>query len=272
MTVIYVDVLFIVNFFITFLLLLVTEKLSKREEKLFRKVMASFAGGAYSLVILFDELAFAVSLIGKLAAACIIVLIAFKLRGLKCFIKEVLIFFFANFIFVGIVIGLWMIFKPEGVVINNSTVYFDVSARVLLISAFLAYLITAVFIRIYNNKLAKNELYQLIVYYAGNEIRLFAFADSGNNLKEPFSDYPVIVADESLFKDAVCNRVIPIKTVGGEGMLYAFKPDKVKIKTSAGECEVERVYIALSSDVKKGEYQGIINPKFIDEVLYAAKN
>lgn len=272
MAVIYVDVLFIVNFFITFLLLLVTEKLSKREEKMLRKILASFAGGAYSLVILFDELSFAVSVIGKLAAACVIVFIAFRLRGIKCFIKEVLIFFFVNFVFLGIVIGLWMIFKPEGIVINNSTVYFDISARVLLISAFLAYLITACIIKIYNNKIAKNELYRLTVYYRGNEVKLFAFADSGNNLKEPFSDYPVIVADKNLFEKAECNRVIPIKTVAGEGMLYAFKPDLVKISTSAGECEADRVYIALSTDVKKGEYQGIINPKFIDEVLYAAKN
>ena len=47
MTVIYVDVLFIVNFFITFFLLLVTAKLSKRDDKLGRCVLASFIGGLY---------------------------------------------------------------------------------------------------------------------------------------------------------------------------------------------------------------------------------
>ena len=132
-----------VNFFITFLLLLITQKLAKENSKLVRLVLASFAGAAYSLVILFDELDFAVSLLGKLAAACLIVLIAFRRSGLKCFAKNTAIFFFVNFVFVGIMVGLWMIFKPAGIVINNSTVYFDVSATALLISAFIAYVISA---------------------------------------------------------------------------------------------------------------------------------
>lgn len=272
LTVIYADVLLVVNFFITFLLLLITQKLAKENSKLVRLVLASFAGAAYSLVILFDELDFAVSLLGKLAAACLIVLIAFRRSGLKCFAKNTAIFFFVNFVFVGIMVGLWMIFKPAGIVINNSTVYFDVSATALLISAFIAYVISAVIIRIYNNKTAKNELYQLTVYYDGQKCSFFAFADSGNNLREPFSDYPVIVADENLFKDVPCSRVIPVSTVNGEGILKAFKPEKVVISTSRGSGELSRVYIALSKNVKKGEYQGIINPKSVSEVQYASKN
>lgn len=272
MTVIYVDVLFIVNFFITFLLLLITEKLAKRGDKLYRKVLASFVGGAYSLVILADELSFLVSTLGKLIAACIIVLIAFKPVNLKNFIKETALFFFSNFIFVGLIAGLWMIFKPQGVVINNSTVYFDVSAKVLLASAFIAYIITALALKIYNNKISKNEIYRITVYKNNNCIKFFAFADTGNNLKEPFSDYPVIVADEGLFKEVECNRVISVSTVSSEGMLKAFKPDKVVISSSRGSASLERVYIALSGNIKKGEYQGIINPKIINGVQYASKN
>lgn len=109
-----------------------------------------------------------------------------------------------------------MIFKPKGVVINNSTVYFDVPAKILLVSAFVAYLITTAAIKIYNNKISKKELYCLSVYINGKSVKFFAFADSGNNLKEPFSDYPVIVADKNLFKGVECSRVIPVTTVSGE--------------------------------------------------------
>ena len=44
LTVIYVDVLLVVNFFITFLLLLITQKLAKENSKLVRLVLASFGG------------------------------------------------------------------------------------------------------------------------------------------------------------------------------------------------------------------------------------
>ena len=264
MTVIYVDVLFVVNYFITFFLLLVTAKLSKRNEKTWRLVLASFIGGGYSLIILVDDLHFAISFIGKLAAACLMILAAFSLKGIKTYIKEVAIFFFVNFLFVGIIVGLWLIFKPKGIVINNSTVYFNVSAKLLLITALAAYLISAAVIRIYNNKTSIKELYSVTVFKNGNKIRFFAFADSGNNLKEPFSNYPVIVADKKLFENYECQRLIPFSTIGGEGVLSAFKPDKVEISSSFGSVAVEEVYIAISDNVKKGEYQGILNPKILN--------
>ena len=264
MNVIYVDILFVVNFFITFFLLQVTAKFSKRSEKLWRIVLASFIGGVYSLVILWDSLNFSVSCLGKLVAAMLIIIAAFKFKGFKAYIKEVAIFFFVNLLFVGIIIGLWFIFKPNGVVINNSTVYFNVSARILLITALAAYLISVVIIRIYNNKTAVKELYSVTVYHNENKTKFFAFADSGNNLKEPFSDFPVIVADSGLFENTLCQRLIPFSSVGGEGVLSAFKPDKVEISSSLGSVEINDVYIALSSSVKKGEYQGILNPKILN--------
>ncbi len=264
MRVIYVDVLFAVNFFITFFLLIVTEKFSKRSGKIWRLVPASFIGGAYSLVILADELNFAVSFLGKLAAACLIVLTAFKYIGIKVFIKETAIFFFVNFLFVGIMVGLWLIFRPEGIVINNSTVYFNVSAKVLLITALAAYLISALIIRIYNGKTSAKEIYSVKVLYGGGEVRFFAFADSGNNLREPFSEYPVIVAEKKLFENVECQRLIPFKTIGGEGVMPAFKPEKVEISTSRGSAETQEVYIALSDSVKRGEYRGILNPKILN--------
>lgn len=264
MNVIYVDVLFVVNFFITFFLLLVTAGFSKRNEKLWRTVLASFIGGAYSLVILWESLNFAVSFLGKLSVAFIIVLTAFKFRGIKTYIKETAVFFFVNLLFVGIIIGLWFIFKPKGVVINNSTVYFNISAKVLLITAFAAYLISALIIRIYNNKTASKELYSVTVFKDNFKIKFFAFADSGNNLKEPFSDFPVIVAEKRLFENILCQRLIPYSTIGGEGVLGAFKPDKVEISSSVGSVEINDIYIALSDSVKKGEYQGILNPKILN--------
>lgn len=264
MTVIYVDVLFVVNFFITFFLILITEKLCKREEKMIRLVSSSFIGGIYSLVILFDELNFLISNLGKLLVAFIIIGVAFKFRNFKTYLKEVAIFFFANLMFLGVIIGIWFIFKPKGIVINNALVYFDVSAKTLLISSFVAYVISVLAIKIYNNKLGKKELYLVEVFLNETKTKFFAFADSGNNLKEPFSDFSVIIADKNLFKDVTCNRIIPFNSIGGEGVLYAFKPDKVIISSSYGFCEVNNVYVALSDRVKRGEYEGIINPKILN--------
>lgn len=149
--------LVIVNFFITFLLLLACSKLCKEQAKTARLVLAAFIGGAYSLVLLFDKLAFAVSLLGKVSAACVIVFAAFGKRPFWLFIKNVAVFMFVNFVFLGVIIGGWMIFKPTGVVINNSTVYFDVSVKILLASAAAAYAATVLIIRLYNRRISKTS-------------------------------------------------------------------------------------------------------------------
>ena len=72
-----------------------------------------------------------------------------------------------------------------------------------------------------------------------------AFADSGNKLTEPFTNYPVMIADESKMPFEA-NRVIPFSTVGGEGGLNAFKPDMVKISCGDNVVETDRIYIAKS--------------------------
>ena len=67
--VIYLDVLFIINFFITFLLLEITARLCKKEPRLFRLVLSAAFGGMYSMIILVDNLPWYISLISKLPRA-----------------------------------------------------------------------------------------------------------------------------------------------------------------------------------------------------------
>lgn len=76
-----------------------------------------------------------------------------------------------------------MLFKPPGVVINNSTVYFDVSAEVLLASAAFAYAATAIIIRIYNNRISKKEIYDISVEKDGREYRFLLLQTAAIILK-----------------------------------------------------------------------------------------
>ena len=88
--VIYVDVLFVVNFFITYLLLFATSFLAKSEMKQYRAIIASIAGGLYSLVIICDKLNFLISTLGKIAVSILIVFIAFGFKRFLVFLKTFL--------------------------------------------------------------------------------------------------------------------------------------------------------------------------------------
>lgn len=260
--IVYVDVLFVVNFFITYLLLLLTKLFIKDNPKMIKLLFSSFIGGAYSLVILVDELNFFVTAIGKIAVSALIVFIAFGFKRAVVFAKTLGIFYFSNMLLLGVILAIWLIFKPDGITIHNDVVYFDIPARILLISALAAYVISLAAVKLYNRTIGKNEIYSLTVLKNDKEVHVYAFADTGNKLKEPFSDYPVIVIDESKISFDT-ERIIPFNSVGGEGMLRAFKPDKIIISNGKGSYETDRVYIALSS-VDSKDFSAILNPEIIN--------
>lgn len=248
------------------MLLQTTAKLLKKNVKLVRIIISSTVGGAYSFIIFVDELPNAVLIISKLLVAYIMVAIAFSVHRLSSFLLAGLVFIFSSFLFLGIIIGIYFITKTNMIVINNSTVYFDIGARGLLVSAFFAYLLSCFIVRLHNRRLSKNDIYSIEIYNENSSVKLNALVDTGNKLYEPFSNSPVIVADrkkvEKLLGEAK-RRYIPASTVSGETLLTAFKPDKVIIKSSGREEVVENVYIALSNDVKTNGFSAVINPEIL---------
>ena len=250
----------------TFFLLQITSKLSKKDNKTFRLILASSVGGLYSFIILFDELPIAITLLSKIIIAFVIVGIAFKFYRLSSYLTTTLIFFFSSFVVLGVVVAIYFITNNDLIAINNSVVYFDISARGLLISAFFAYCLSCIIVRLYNKKLAKDEMYSLEITNNNKTVKLFAFVDTGNKLREPFSNAPVIVVDSSKLNDFVGDskiRLIPTTTVNGDALLTAFKPEKLVVKSSGRREIIDNAYIALSNDVKSEQFSAIINPEIL---------
>lgn len=266
--VIYVDILFLLNFFITYLLLLTTKKLLKCDAKQYRLILAAVLGGAYSMVIFVPSLMNFVSLLGKLLSAILIVFVAFGFRTWQKFAKGILFFFSSSFLFVGIMIGLWLTFIPNGLIINNASIYFNINAKILILSSLLAYLLSSLIIKIHNRVTAKNQIYAVEVNHDGNKVTFNALADTGNKLREPFSNSPVIVVDSNivaLLFDGSPVRVVPYHTVSGDGILNAYKADCVYISTVKEKVKLENQYIALSKEkFSNGEFGGVINPELLN--------
>ena len=87
-----------------------------------------------------------------------------------------------------------------------------------------------------------------------------ALMDTGNSLCEPFSGYPVILAEKSVFNKLNGGetpekiRLIPVSTVGGEALIKAFRPESLKI----GGYTTDKVYIGESLTPHE-EYKIILN-------------
>lgn len=258
--------LFIINFFINFFLLEITAKLTKKSPKLFRIIISSAIGGAYSLIILADELPNYILILSKILVAGIMLLVAFSYHRVTGFLLTLLIFVFSGFLLLGVIVGIYFVTKSDLIAINNSTVYFDISARMLLASAFFAYLISCLVVRLHNKQLSKKEVYSIEITNNGETVNLYGFVDTGNKLREPFSNSPVIVVQRDKVEAIIGSsqlRFIPASTVGGDALLTAFKPDKVVIKASNKSEVIENAYIALSNDVNAKGFSAVINPEIL---------
>lgn len=284
---VYIDVLIAINLFVNYFLLLAVAKILNLLPIRKRFIFASLIGSLFSLVILFPPINGFLSALAKLAMSISIVFVAFGFTSLKAFLRNIATFFVVNFLFGGVIFCLWYFVKPDGILLNNNAVYLNISPMFLVIITFVAYLI----IRVMKIFTAARELsclrYEILIQANSKTAVLRAKIDTGNTLKEPFSGLPVVVASydsvESLIPQAIKAqfplhnksiswqgaraddglkniRVIPFKTVSGDGLLPAFKADFIEIHGDKKEA-----YIAVCNEkIFNDGYQALIGTELVE--------
>lgn len=278
--VIYIDVLICVNLVINYFLILATSKFLYLRLKRLRLILGEVLGAVYSLYILLPDYPVFVSLITRLFMAATIMGTVFGFKNLKILAKSVAYFFVVSFLFSGIMFGMWYVFRPRGMAINNGVVYFNISPLLLIASSLVAYTVIEITNRILEKKENKNLVCSVLVKVGERQVNFAAKVDTCNFLREPFSNLPVIVASEEVLKPILPQdfwpfikgnemqnfedfkiRFIPFQTVSGEGLLPAFKPDVVKIKN---DFEKEAYIAVCSKEVLPDGTFSLINPLLID--------
>lgn len=79
-------------------------------------------------------------------------------------------------------------------------------------------------------KAGKKKSGELTFVTEGTAYRVKGLVDSGNLLLDPFSLFPVILLDPTLFdRPPPCDRTIPIKTAAGQRCLDAFLPEEARV-------------------------------------------
>lgn len=267
---IYIDILVGVNLFINYLLLLCVSRFLALEGKQKRLIGAAFVGALYSLIILLPEINPILSLLLKLLMSFSIVVIAFGLKDFKSFLRETVAFYLISFAFAGFMLVLWYFFAPQGLLIRNSVVYFNISPLALIVLTVVCYGGIRLFQRITGRQMPKYLDCRISIRRGGKTCVCTARVDTGNNLKEPFSGDPVTVIYEPVIeplipeKDRANFRLVPFDTISGEGILEAFRPDMVTVCCGNKTFETRHVYIAVSK-TKLGEFDALLNPDILQK-------
>ena len=276
---IYVDVLVCTNIFINYFILLAISRLYSFSLNRLRIIAGAVLGGIFSLLILLPEINFYINLIIKLFISLVVVLISFKVYSILNFVKLVASFYLVNFVFAGAVLFVWYLLDSKNIFVKNNTVYFNISPLFFIISTLVTYSIIRFLAFLTGQKNSEQSFCNLKIEQNNKTIDLKAKIDTGNNLKDPFSNKPVIVAEykfiksivpteiinffsnketksDSLDIDKITNlkfRTIPFNTILGSGIMPAFMPEKIKIIKKD------------KKEISKDAFVAICKEKFLNE-------
>lgn len=278
---VYADILIAVNLYIDFFLLWCVKKLLHLGIKNRRLAAGAMVGAVCALTALLPELPPWAALLTSAVSSVGVSAAAFAPMSLKMLLKAAASFWAATFLLAGFFLFLIRFFAPKSVALFGSVVYFDLSPLLLFIFTCAAYGIFWLGQKLFPRGSPKGRFYRLVVENMGTRAELFLKADTGNALREPFSALPVIICrDESLqgtapkeaegflsgaekFTAADGLRAIPFESIGGSGLLPAFKPERV-IEMKSGK--IFECYIALCGQkLFGGEIDGIFNPDMFYE-------
>lgn len=281
--IVYVDVLLVINLFVNYFLLLVTKTLLHKTVRRKRLVLGAVLGSLYALVIFLPKLPNIVTLLMHLAASCLIVLAAFPVENAKAFFKAFAAFFAVNFAFAGLMLALWLGFRPNGMVYQNGAVYFDIDIKILILSSAACYLLLTLIFRLLRRRAPDNAVYDIELLQNGKTVIAKALLDTGHSLSDGFSDRPVLVAsrrvvqrlaDASLLPflkgetaplsgSAAHIRLIPYSSVRGSGVLKAFCIEEVRVPSRS--YRLQNVLLALSeTEFSSGEYEVLLCGDFFE--------
>lgn len=246
---VYVDVLLIINTLVNYFMLLGVKIITGSETRRIRIVMGALAGGVSALTV-FLNLGFIAVLI-KIFTACLMVLISFPFISARMYLKKCIWLFIISAVFSGICFAAYMLFDTDLMIYSNGTVYFDIDITFLTVCTVISYAVISLILRLTDKKKPKKQYYPITLISGDENVTLRGFMDTGNNLKEPFSFAPVIVTGEKIYKKMYSaggnpkERIIPVTTVGGEGIMTAFRLDGAVFM----EKEIHNIYLGRGESI-----------------------
>ncbi len=257
-TVIYSDILFLLNFSLDYLCLFITSRLLICGGKAWRLALGAALGGLYSFLPYIIELPIYISFPLHIAAAGIMCLISFGTQNFKKTALTILTFIVSSALMGGLITAIF----------NLASRYFDgVYSEMSSLSFFIVCVVSAL-IAIFYGMISRRKIHtdsaEIRFYVNGERFDVNLLADSGNLVTEPFSSLPVIVVSSSALPAPYDRpesdifplpiRIIPFSSSAGRSCFYGFRPDKIELIRLAGKPKLIHAFIGI--DTVNSSYSG----------------
>lgn len=293
---IYIDLIFFENIVMNSIIIYATSVIIKQKPKILRVLISSIIGAIYSIALYITNYKIYTSIISKIILSIIMMYVAFKPSNLKIMFKQVLIFYLTSFVFGGVALNLIYFLKPENISIKNGMFTGEYALKVIMLGALVAFIIVKISIKIIKTKITPKDMYcKIKMKINEKQIETNAMIDTGNLVKEPITNTPVVIVESSLLEGIIpkeilnnlenilCGnlnnipqeiqeeyftklRCIPFSSLGKEnGMLVGIKIPEIIAQNEEEEKKTSNIIIGIydKSLTKRGEYRALIGVELI---------
>lgn len=286
---IYIDLIFFENIIMNSIIIYATSLIVKNKVKIIRLILSATIGAIYSIALYITNMKIYTSIFSKFVLSIIMMYVAFKPQKVKKLCKQTIIFYLTSFIFGGVALYLIYYLKPEEILIKNGMYVGEYVLKVIILGAIFACIIVKISINLIKSKI-KCSYCKITIKLNEKEITTQAMIDTGNLVKEPITNAPVVIVESSLLEGIIpreilknldnilCGnlsnisqelqdiyisklRCIPFSSIGKEnGMLVGIKASEIIVENE-DEIKVNKNIVLGIYDkslTKKGEYRALI--------------
>lgn len=126
---IYIDIIFLENLFMNYIILFATGTIVKAPIKIIRTFISSILGSIYAIVSYASVLEIYSNTILKIILSMAMVYIAFNSKTLKQFLKQLIIFYLTSFTFGGVAFALLYFISPENILTKGRCINRNISNK-----------------------------------------------------------------------------------------------------------------------------------------------
>lgn len=191
MTVVYVDLLFLLNLVANYLLLLAAGRIAGAGLARWRIGLGAGAGALYAVLVFLPGLSWLAFWPCRLACGVLMVLTAYS--GERYLLRLTVIFFGASAALAGAVLGMELL-GSMSLTLEHGVFYSRLDLRLLLLLFVACYFVLSLFFRRTGQR-GGRELVRLEVSLEAGAVCLTALVDSGHSLTDSATNRPVVVAE-----------------------------------------------------------------------------
>ena len=236
----YLDLIFLINIWFDFLLLLTVSILLKRNIKFKRIILGSLIGGM-TIFILFFKLNNLELFLFKIIVSVLMIITTFSFHDLKYTLSNLGYFYLSSIILGG---GMYLLSDTFSYTSNGMFLYNNGSLNYLVL-----FILSPIIIIFYikQSKLLKDNFlnyHKVDIVYQKKVYHLNGYLDTGNNLYDPYKKRGIILVNLKIDYDIENIIYTPYESLNHQGIVKCLKPDNIFIDKK----EFNNYLIGLSDD------------------------